>query len=67
MQESKQVGTRLRNLQSGETVVELTNPVTLTVYTKCPEKYKLTDMETGEEYIGYSSSGLHSWNKLEKK
>ena len=57
----------VRKLQSGETVVELTAPVTLTVYTKCPEKYKLTDMETGEEYIGYSSSGQYSWNKLEKK
>ena len=25
---------------------------TLEVYTKCPSKYKLIDMETGEEYIG---------------
>jgi hypothetical protein len=57
----------VRKLQSGETVVELKLPVTLTVYTKCPEKYKLTDMETGEEYIGCSGSGRHSWNKLEKK
>jgi hypothetical protein len=57
----------VRKLQSGETVSELTTPVTLTVYTKCPEKYKLTDMETGEEYTGYSSSGQYSWNKLEKK
>jgi len=26
--------------------------VQLVVYTKCPNKYKLVDLETGEEYIG---------------
>ena len=57
----------VRKLQSGETVSELTTPVTLTVYTKCPEKYKLTDMETCEEYIGYSSRVQYICNKLEKK
>jgi len=26
--------------------------VTLEIHTKCPGKYKLTDLETGAEYIG---------------
>ena len=56
-----------RKLQSGQIVPELELAVTLNVYTKCPAKYKLVDMETGEEYVGYSSSGKNSWNKLEKK
>jgi hypothetical protein len=41
-----------RKLQDGDEVSELDKPVFLIVHTKCPEKYKLTDMETGEEYIG---------------
>lgn len=52
-----------RKLSSGEIVIELDEPITLTVYTKCPEKWKLVDMETGEEYIGYSTDGKHSWRR----
>jgi hypothetical protein len=55
-----------RTLKSGKIVPELVSAITLTVYTRCPEKYKLVDMETGEEYVGHSTSGKHSWNKLEK-
>jgi hypothetical protein len=28
------------------------NPVDLVIHTKCPGKWKITDLETGEEYIG---------------
>ena len=42
----------MRKLINGTTVPELDRPVKLEVYTKCPNKYKLVDMETGEEYIG---------------
>jgi len=45
-------------------VAELPAAVTLEVYTRCPEKYKLTDMETGEEYTGYSTEGKNNWRKL---
>ena len=41
-----------RKLLDGTTVPNLDENITLKVYTKCPEKYKLVDMETGEEYIG---------------
>lgn len=41
-----------RKLIDGSEVTELDTPVELIVKTKCPNKYKLTDLETGEEYIG---------------
>jgi hypothetical protein len=41
-----------RKLKNDTEVEELEDPVTLEVYTKCPSKWKLIDMETGEEYIG---------------
>jgi len=53
-----------RKLITGEEVSELKESKTLTVYTKCPEKWKLIDMETGEVYIGYSSDGPLSWQKI---
>jgi hypothetical protein len=50
-----------RTLQDGTEVVELSAPVQLVVYTRCPEKYKLIDMETGQEYVGTrpSQGNLH--------
>jgi len=55
---------KTRRLQDGTEVKELELPVTLTVYTRCPEKYKLVDMETGEEYVGYPTIGNNSWKKV---
>lgn len=55
----------MRTLKNGVKVYELDEPVTLTVYTKCPMKYKLIDLETGEEYIGQDpNKSKYSWNKL---
>lgn len=45
---------------------ELDKAVTLEVYTRCPEKYKLIDMETGQEYVGYSTEGKNKWRKFDK-
>lgn len=42
----------MRQLQDGSEVEEYEYPITLSVKTKCPGKYRLIDMETGEEYIG---------------
>ena len=53
-----------RKLLDGREVPELEESKTLTVKTKCPEKWFLTDMETGETYIGYSSEGHLSWKKI---
>ena len=55
---------KTRTLKDGTEVKELELPVTLTVYTRCPEKYKLVDMETGEEYVGYPTIGNNSWKKV---
>lgn len=54
----------MRKLINDEMVPELEEPKTLTVYTKCPEKWKLIDMETGEVYVGYSTDGKQSWRKI---
>ena len=53
-----------RKLINGKFVSELDDPITLTVYTKCPEKYMLIDMETGEKYIGRLTKGKSSWKKI---
>jgi|LakMenEpi03Aug12_release.lakeMendotaPanAssembly.Ray.scaffolds.fasta_scaffold160828_3 hypothetical protein len=45
-----------RILLNGDKAKELDSPVTITVYTKCPEKWMLTDMETGEHYRGTNKS-----------
>ena len=55
---------KTRKLQNGRYVNELDEPMTLTVYTKCPEKYMLTDMETGQKYIGRVTKGKSSWKKI---
>ena len=55
---------KTRTLIDGSKVRELEAAKELTVYTKCPEKWKLVDMETGETYVGHSTTGKHSWNKI---
>lgn len=56
----------MRTLKNGTEVYELEEPVTLTVYTKCPMKYKLVDRETGEEYIGQDpNKNDYSWSKID--
>jgi len=54
-----------RRLLDGKEVKELDEPITLTVHTKCPEKYMLIDMETGQKYIGRPTKGKSSWKKIE--
>ena len=40
-----------RILQNGTEVEELDKPVNLTIITKCPKKWKIIDLETGQEYV----------------
>ena len=54
----------MRTLKDGTKVQELGEPIVLKVKTKCPEKYMLTDLETGEKYIGYPTTGNSSWRKI---
>jgi hypothetical protein len=53
-----------RLLLDGREVQELHMPVKLEVYTKCPEKWVLIDLETGEQYTAYTTEGLRQWKKL---
>ena len=54
----------MRKLQDGSEVKELAEPKVLTVKTKCPEKWLLVDLETGERYTGYPTEGSYSWKKV---
>lgn len=58
---------KFRTLLNGKVIPEREKAVTLTVYTRCPEKYKLIDMETGQVYNGkYSEDGNHYWDKIKQ-
>jgi hypothetical protein len=52
-----------RKLLDGKKVKELERAITLKVYTKCPNKYKLIDMETGDIYIGIDTPNSN-WQKV---
>lgn len=41
-----------RILKDGSEVDSFDTPVELIIHTKAPEKWKLIDLETGEEYLG---------------
>ena len=41
-----------RILKDGSEVDSFDKPVDLIIHTKAPGKWKLTDLETGEEYLG---------------
>lgn len=58
--------TKTRTLLDGRDVLELEQAVTLEVYTKCPEKWMLVDLQTGERYIGHidPSAGNNSWQRI---
>tara|TARA_Y100001954_G_C15535250_1_gene466190 strand:+ start:205 stop:516 length:312 start_codon:yes stop_codon:yes gene_type:complete len=43
---------KARKLIDGSVVEELKEPVSLVIETKCPNKWKIVDMETGQAYIG---------------
>ena len=42
---------KTRKLLDGTYSKEYDSPITVTIYTKCPGKWKLIDMETGQEYL----------------
>jgi hypothetical protein len=70
-----------RILKDGSEVESFDKPVELVIHTKAPEKWKLTDLETGEEYIGseigtsfaeilrskVSSGNIGTWVKIKGK
>ena len=61
--------TQTRTLLDGRDVPEKEKAVTLKVYTKCPEKWMLVDLQTGERYIGHNdpSEGPSHWKRVNFK
>ena len=55
-----------RKLQDGTEAPAFDIAVRLKVTTKCPSKWKLIDMETGEEYVGQlpNENDTHHWKKI---
>jgi hypothetical protein len=52
-------GTIVKELEEEEEVTDLM------IRTLCPNKYKLTDMETGEEYVGcLPEDTKYHWKKI---
>lgn len=56
---------KFRRLLNGNQVEELDEAVDLTIHTKCPEKWLLIDLETGQEYIGSPTPNLYGkWKRV---
>lgn len=57
-----------RKLLDGTEVEEYEKAVDLTIHTKAPSKWKLVDMETGQEYIGSETPNLYGkWKRIKDK
>ena len=55
----------MRKLINGHEAPELDKAVDLTIHTKCPEKWLLIDLETGQEYMGSEKSNLYGkWKRI---
>ena len=56
---------KTRKLLNGTEVEEFDNAVDLTIHTKCPEKWLLIDLETGQEYRGSEKPNLYGkWKRI---
>jgi hypothetical protein len=57
----------MRKLINGEFVPSLDKAIDLTIHTKCPEKWLLIDMETGQKYVGAPEPHLYGkWKRIEE-
>jgi hypothetical protein len=55
----------MRNLVNGGEAEEFDKAIDLTIYTKCPEKWLLIDMETGQQYLGSPVPNLYGkWRRV---
>ena len=51
----------MRKLLNGTEVPENDTPIDLIVHTKAPSKWKLIDLETGQEYIGSTETTQYGY------
>lgn len=49
-----------RKLKNGEEVEELDNSINLVIKTKCPKKWIIEDLETGQKYRANGTSEIGS-------
>jgi hypothetical protein len=57
----------MRVLLDGTQVEDYEDPIDLTIHTKCPAKWKLIDMETGQEYVGSEKPNLYGkWKRIKE-
>ena len=57
--------TKKRTLVSGKEVPDLGRVVNLSILTKCPEKWKIVDMETGQEYVASGTLEIYKqWKRI---
>jgi len=55
----------VRKLITGIEVQEFDEAIDLTIHTKCPEKWLLIDLETGQEYMGSAKPNLYGkWKRI---
>ena len=56
----------MRHLKDDTLVEEFESAVDLTIHTKCPSKWLLIDMETGQKYIGSNSENPYGkWIRID--
>jgi hypothetical protein len=54
-----------RTLLDGTVVEEFEKAIDLTIHTKCPGKWLLIDLETGQEYVGSEKPNLYGkWKRI---
>ena len=58
---------KTRKLIDGREAQELDNPIKLLIETKCPSKWKIVDMETGQAYIGTDANKKFQLRKRKKQ
>jgi hypothetical protein len=58
----------MRKLINGTEIESYSAPIDLTIHTKAPGKWKLIDMETGQEYIGQSATNQYGkWLRIKDR
>ena len=59
---------KIRKLITGEESEEYPEATDLTVHSKCPSKWLLVDLETGQMYRGMKDPGPYGkWRRLKKR
>ncbi len=57
----------MRKLIDGSEAEDFDEAVDLTIHTKCPSKWLLIDLETGQEYVGSPTPNLYGkWKRIKE-